>query len=406
MDLNDTPEQAAWRSRVRAWVEEHKDESPPAGAMFHSVDPAPYREWQGKLAEAGLVGVTWPEEFGGAGLGPAEQLIANAELSGAGCATIVDHIAIGELGPTIIAYGTPEQKDEYLGPMLRGEVGWCQLFSEPAAGSDLAGIVTRAKASDDGGWTLSGQKVWTTMAQYADYGLILARTTPEVPKHKGLSMFVVDMHAEGVTVRPLRQITGTAGFNEVFFDDVALPADSLIGPVDAGWSVALTTLMFERMMVLAALDQMPLTPEDFARPLIELDALEDARVRRGLAEITVEVTALQYTAYRALSALSAGAVPGPEAGLGKIGLIEAGRKGADLLFELLGPDALEGPWGEMAAEMQGLRSGGGTDEILKNTIGERVLGLPPEPRFDKDRPFNELVRGATAPTNGKTEVPA
>lgn len=392
MDLNDTPEQAAWRERVRAWIAENGEDSPPPIGLFHAGDPAPYRAWQGRLAEAGLVGVTWPSEYGGGGMGPAEQMIANTELRDAGCATIVDHIAIGELGPTLIAYGSEEQKDRYLGPMLRGDEGWCQLFSEPAAGSDLAGIVSRARPSGNGGggWRLSGQKVWTTMAQYADFGLLLARTDPDVPKHKGLSMFVLDMHAPGVSVRPLRQISGEAGFNEVFFDDVELPADSIVGPENGGWQVAMTTLMFERMAVLAAMDQMPLTPEQVVEPLAEHPGLEDSRVREGIANLTIEVTGLQYTAYRALSALQHGGIPGPEAGLGKIGLIEAGRQGMELICELLGPDALQAEAGLAAAEMQGLRSGGGTDEILRNTIGERVLGLPPEPRTDKEIPFSEL----------------
>ena len=401
MDLNDTPEQAAFRERARTWAAEHRDESPPMATLFDSADPAPYRVWQAKLADAGLVGVTWPEEFGGGGLGPAEQLIANAELAKAGCATIVDHIAIGELGPTIIAYGTGEQKDRYLGPMLRGDEGWCQLFSEPAAGSDLAGIVTRAKRSDSG-WVINGQKVWTTMAQYADFGLLLARTDADVPKHKGLTMFVIDMRAPGVTVRPLRQIAGHAGFNEVFFDDLELDEDATVGPVDGGWGVAMTTLMFERMMVLAALDQMPISAEDFVVPIIDHPGLDDGRVRTAIAELTVEVTGLQYTAFKALSALGAGAIPGPEAGLGKIGLMEAGNMGAELLMELLGPDALDGEWGGLLAEMQGLRTGGGTDEILRNTIGERVLGLPPEPRVDKDVPFSELVGGARPSADPRT----
>jgi alkylation response protein AidB-like acyl-CoA dehydrogenase len=286
--------------------------------------------------------------------------------------------------------------------MLRGDEGWCQLFSEPAAGSDLAGIVSRAKPRDGGGWTLNGQKVWTTMAQFADFGLLLARTDPGATKHKGLSMFVLDMHAPGVTVRPLRQISGAAGFNEVFFDDVELPADSIVGPENAGWTVALTTLMFERMMVLAALDQMPFTPEQMIAPLIGNPGLDDSRVREGIANLTIEITGLQYTAFRALSALEHGAIPGPEAGLGKIGLMEAARQGSELICEVLGPGALVGEAGELAAEVQGLRSGGGTDEILRNTIGERVLGLPPEPRFDKDVPFSELRGGAAA--NGRVEA--
>ena len=199
-------------------------------------------------------------------------------------------------------------------------------------------------------------------------------------------------------------VTGASGFNEVFFDGVELPEDATVGPVDAGWQVAMTTLMFERMAVLAALDQMPFAPEDFVMGVLDHPGLDDGRVKQVLAEITAEVTGLQLTAYRALSALGAGGIPGPEAGLGKIGLIESGVKGAQLLTELLGPDALEGEWGELLCEMQGLRSGGGTDEILRNTIGERVLGLPPEPRVDKGVPFEQLVGGAAR--NGAEEVVA
>ena len=347
----------------------------------------------GKLAEAGLVGVSWPKEYGGGGLGPIEELIAADELARAGCSSHVDHIAIGELGPTLIAYGTEEQKQRHLGPMLRGEEGWCQLFSEPAAGSDLAGIVSRARRADDGTWRLNGQKVWTTLAQAADYGLLLARTNPDVPKHKGLTMFIVDMHAPGVLVRPLRLMSGAAPFNEVFFDDVELPAEALIGPVDGGWGVSITTLMFERLMALAAIEGLSPAPEQLLAPIASHPGVEDGAVRRRIAELTVDRLSLRFAGYRALSALQGGRIPGPEAGLGKIGVIEAGRKAAELIAELLGPAGLDGEWGELAAEMPGMRSAGGTEEILRNTIGERVLGLPPEPRFDKTVPFSELKVG-------------
>jgi len=391
MNLDDTPSQAEFRARARAWLAEHRLESPPPVAGLHVEDPAPYREWQGKLAHAGLVGVSWPAAYGGGGLGPSEEMIAADEIARAGCSQIVDHIAIGELGPTLIAYGTEECKQRYVGPMLFGSEGWCQLFSEPSAGSDLAGISTRAR-SVDGGWVLNGQKVWTTLAQFADYGLLLARTNPDVPKHRGLTMFVVPMDAPGVTVRPLRLMSGSAPFNEVFFDDVALDADAVVGPVDGGWGVSITTLMYERLMALSAFEHLSPAPEELIAPLLGSPALNDGDVRRRIAELTVDRLALRYTAFRALSDLEDGRMPGPEAGLGKIGVVEAGRKAAALIAEVLGPDALEGKWGELGAEMPGMRSAGGTEEILRNTIGERVLGLPSEPRLDKDVPYSELAR--------------
>ena len=390
MDLKDTPEQAAYRERVRAWIETHRDEAPPLVGAMHAGDPTEFRRWQRKLAEAGLVGVTWPQEFGGAGLGPVEGVIVNAELQRAGCPGILDHIAVGNIGPTIIAYGTEAQKERHLGPLLHGDEGWCQLFSEPAAGSDLGGITTRARPTDDGGWRITGQKVWTTGAQWADFGLLIARTNPDVPKHRGLTMFLLPMHAEGVTVRPLRQISGGSHFNEVFLDDVEIPADAVIGPVDGGWGVAMTTLMFERLALLAAFEQLGWSAEDFVAPIADHPALAEADVRQRIAEVATELLSLRYSAYRTLTALARGDVPGPEAGLGKLSVITAGIKGAELIAEVLGPDALEGYWGEFGAEMPGLRTGGGTEEILRNTVGDRVLGLPPEPRFDKDVPFSEL----------------
>jgi alkylation response protein AidB-like acyl-CoA dehydrogenase len=389
MDLADTPRQAEFRAQARAWLEAHRDESPPPARGLHVDDPAPYRRWQAKLAKAGLVGVTWPVEYGGAGLGPSEEMIAAQEIQRAGCAQIVDHIAIGELGPTIIACGTEEQKQRYVAPMLYGDEGWCQLFSEPAAGSDLAGITTRARETD-AGWVLNGQKVWTTLAQFADFGLLLARSDPDVPKHRGLTMFVVPMHAPGVTVRPLRLMSGSAPFNEIFFDDVELDSGAIVGPVGGGWGVSITTLMYERLMALAAFEFMAPPPEELLRPLLSSSALSDGHVRRQIAQLTVERLALRYTTYRALSDLEGGRMPGPEAGLGKIGVVESGRKAAALIAEALGPDALEGEWGELAAEMPGMRSAGGTEEILRNTIGERVLGLPAEPRVDKEVAFSEL----------------
>ena len=250
MDLNDTPEEAAYREQTRSWLEAHKSEAPPrSGSSEDSEYINARRAWQRKLAEAGLAGVTWPKEFGGQGLGPIEQVIVNQEISKAGVPGILDVIGLGMLGPALIAHGSDEQKGRYLGPMLHGDEVWCQLFSEPAAGSDLAAVQTRARQGDDGSWTLNGQKVWTTHAQFASYGLLLARTDPDVPKHKGLTMFIVPMDAPGVTIRGLRQISGEAEFNEVFFDDVKLEEDAVVGGVGNGWATALTVLMFERLTI-------------------------------------------------------------------------------------------------------------------------------------------------------------
>src|SRR3954451_25085447 len=232
MDLNDTPELAAYRARVRAWLTEHAGEAPQRRGREDPDSVAAHRAWQGKLAAAGLAAVTWPAEYGGQGLGPLHQVVVNQEIGRAGAPGLFDVIGVGMLGPTLIAHGTEDQKHRHLGPMLAGEEVWCQLFSEPAAGSDLAGIQARAKRQEDGSWTVSGQKVWTTNAQFASFGLLLARTDPDVPKHKGLTMFIVPMDAPGVNVRGLRQISGEAEFNEVFFDDVRLEPDAVVGGVD------------------------------------------------------------------------------------------------------------------------------------------------------------------------------
>ena len=397
MDLNDTPEQAAYREQVRSWLEEHKHEAPilegPDALPEDEVVPA-HRAWQRKLAEAGLAGATWPTELGGRGHGPIEQVIISQEIARARVPGILDVIGVGMLGPTIIAHGTEDQKSRYLGPMLHGDEVWCQLFSEPAAGSDLAGIQSRAK-QEDGGWRLSGQKVWTTNAQFAAYGLLLARTDADVPKHKGLTMFIVPMDAEGVTTRGLRQITGDAEFNEVFFDDVKLDDDMVVGGVGNGWGTALTTLMFERVTIGFGSEGMGYRPQRFAEAIGRDEAASrDGEVRQRLGHIATELLAVRFTSYRMLSALQQGQIPGPEAGLSKITTVNAGIAACDLVADALGPDALredvDNPFAYHTSFLPGLKSAGGTEEILRNTIGERVLGLPPEPRLDKGIPFSEL----------------
>ena len=393
MDLNDTPEQAEFREKVRSWLEAHKGEAPPRSGSTEDPDYINARRaWQGKLAEAGLAGATWPKEYGGQGLGPIEQVIIGQEIARAGVPGILDGIGIGMLGPTIIANGTDEQKSRYLAPMLHGDEVWCQLFSEPAAGSDLAGIQSRARENDDGSFTLNGQKVWTTNAQFASYGLLIARTDADVPKHKGLTMFIVPMDVPGVTVRGLRQITGEAEFNEVFFDDVRLDADSVVGGVGNGWGTALTTLMYERITIGFGSDNFG-SPTHLAETLAaDAAARRDATVRERLGEVITEMTAVRFTGYRALTALQRGQIPGPEAGLAKVTMVNAGIAAMDLAVDVLGPEALatDSAWFYFTSFLPGLKSAGGTEQILRNTIGERVLGLPPEPRLDKGIPFSEL----------------
>jgi len=399
MDLNDTPELAEYRTRVRSWLTEHAAEAPASDGDEHEVVAA-HREWQRKLAEAGLAAVTWPAEYGGQGLGPLHQVVVNQEIGRAGVPGIFDVIGVGMLGPTIIAHGDEDQKQRHLGPMLAADEVWCQLFSEPAAGSDLAGIQARARRQDDGSWRLSGQKVWTTNAQYAAFGLLLARTDADLPKHKGLTMFVVPMDSEGVAVRPLRQISGDAHFNEVFFDDVELPAGSEVGPVDGGWGVAMTTLMFERVAIGLGGEGFGWRADRFATALLRDEAAtHDAEVRHRFGAIASEFLALRFTGYRTLTTLKQGRVPGPEAALAKVTTIAAAIAAGELLCDVFGPEALaDDRFGELVSDLPGLKSAGGTEEILRSMVGERVLGLPPEPRLDKGVPFSELRAKAAVPS--------
>jgi alkylation response protein AidB-like acyl-CoA dehydrogenase len=277
--------------------------------------------------------------------------------------------------------------------MLHGDEVWCQLFSEPAAGSDLAAVQTRARLQDDGSWRLTGQKVWTTNAQFASYGLLLARTDADVPKHKGLTMFIVPMEGEGVTVRGLRQISGEAEFNEVFFDDLAVDSSAVVGGVGNGWGTALTTLMFERVTIGLGSEGLGYNSSRFAAAIAgDEHARRDPEVRHQLGEIGSELLAVRFTGYRTLTALQKGQIPGPEAGLAKVTIVSAAIRAGDVIADIFGPDALseDSEWAYMISFLPGLKSAGGTEEILRNTVGERVLGLPPEPRLDKGIPFSEL----------------
>jgi alkylation response protein AidB-like acyl-CoA dehydrogenase len=396
LDLNDTPELAEYRATVRAWLDEHAAQAPVLrgdGAIRDEHEAvAAHRAWQRRLADAGLAAVTWPAEYGGQGLGPLHQVVVNQEIGEAKVPGIFDVIGVGMLGPTLIAHGSEDCKQRHLGPMLAAEEVWCQLFSEPAAGSDLAGIQTRARRQDDGSWRVSGQKVWTTNAQHASFGLLLARTDPDLPKHKGLTMFVLPMDADGVSVRPLRQISGDAHFNEVFLDDVPLPAGSEVGPVDGGWGVAMTTLMFERVAIGLGGEGFGWRGDRFAAALVgDEAATRDPEVRHRLGELAADFLALRFTGYRMLTMLQRGSIPGPEGALAKVTTIRAAIGAGELICDVLGPDALaDERFGELVSDLPGLKSAGGTEEILRSMVGERVLGLPPEPRLDKAVPFSEL----------------
>ncbi|HEX3607459.1 MAG TPA: acyl-CoA dehydrogenase family protein [Candidatus Dormibacteraeota bacterium] len=397
MDFDDTAEEAAWRGRVRRFLEESVDDVV-RGRDRHTdaAGAAPRQRWQATLYDAGYVGITWPAEYGGQGGTPMQQVIVNQELSRAGSAPLVNGIGLGMCGPTILAHGTEEQKQRYLRPLLRGDEIWCQLFSEPAAGSDLAGLQTRAIRDGDG-WRIRGQKVWTSAAQYSKFGLLIARTDPSLAKHAGLTMFLIDMEQPGVTVRPLRQMTGEAHFNEVFFDDALVPAENLCGEVDGGWRVAITTLMNERLAIGGGGADMGSSIETLtrfaARRLPDLPADQQALVREQLGRAVVLAMAQRYTGYRRLTALSQGRMPGPEASVGKLSLVALGQLSAEIGVRLLGDDAAfaadssgDDRWQYSMTMFPGLAIAGGTNEILRNVVGERVLGLPGEPRPDKGVP--------------------
>ena len=303
------------------------------------------------------------------------------------------------LGPTIMAHGTDEQKEKFLPKMVRGDEIWCQLFSEPAAGSDLAGL--RMSAVKDGDeWVINGQKIWTTGAQYSDWGMIVTRTDPDVPKHAGLTYFIVDMKAPGVEIRPIKEITGDSHFNEVFFNDVRVPDSQRLGAVGNGWAVAITTLMNER----AALGGGRTGPR--VEDLIDLAsetqlhgraAIEDSEVRQKIADFFIRLSGLKYTGYRTLTAISRGQTPGPESAIGKLIGAALGQQLSSFAIELQGPAGSQmgngGAWQLAYLFAPGLRVAGGTDEILRNIIAERVLRLPPEPRIDKKLAFREVPTG-------------
>ena len=389
MDMRDGPAEAEFRKEVRAWLEANAGQAPRIATDPGSADIAAWRRWSRQLYEAGFVGITWPAEHGGRGLPPSFQAVWLEESSRAGLPDHVGVIGIGMAGPTIIAHGTPEQKSRLLPPLLRAEEIWCQGFSEPGSGSDLAAARTTAVLDGDH-WVVNGQKVWSSWAHIADWCILVVRTDPSAPKHRGLSYLLVDMHSPGIEVRPLTQITGDPEFNEIFFTDVRVPRDSMLGKPGDGWAVAMTTLMHERgtlgVALTARLDsemrrvrELLTTPRpDGTRPA------DDPSVAERYAEMWVELQALRVTNLRAMSTLLRTGVPGPEGSIAKLHWSEVNQRLAHLSREALGPDALlgapDGPgagrWAYHQLRTRGNTIEAGTSEILRNIVAERVVGLP------------------------------
>lgn len=408
MNLNDTPEQAEFRQRARAWIEANapSDEARTMRQLRHGGQPVSEerwielaKHWQKTKYEAGWACLVWPREHGGGGLGPRENVIFQEEEGHFSELFGPFMIGQGFIAPTLMAYAPAERKAELLPKLASGEEVWCQLFSEPGAGSDLAGVRTRAERTSDGRWRVNGQKVWTSGAQYSDWGLAVLRTDPTVAKHKGLTVFMVPMDTPGITIQPIRQLGGGSHFNAVYFDDVMLPDSWRVGPVNDGWRVALTTLMNERMTLGASIgigfdEIFDLAQREDGRGRRPVDSRE---VRKRLAEWYAVDRALHHGVYRSLEVLEAGGSPGPELSVGKLVGASATQDiaafGLDLLCE---SGRVAGAVGSDSWTMHTMfafgavhRVEGGTDEILRNIIAERVLGLPPEHRADIG-PFKDI----------------
>jgi alkylation response protein AidB-like acyl-CoA dehydrogenase len=396
----ETPER--FGARAGAWLAEQL----PEGIGFEPRTPheelAHSRSFQAALYDAGFAGITWPAEYGGRGLGQVHQQAFNDAVRDFSPPVGPFIVGLGMCGPTLADLGTEAQKQRYLRPLLRGEEIWCQLFSEPGAGSDVASLQSRAVRDGDG-WVLDGQKVWTTGAQASDFGAILVRTDPDVPKHQGLTMFVLDMRAPGVTVRPLRDMTGRSVFNEVYLDGVRLPADSDIGEVDQGWAPAVTMLGHERVFIggLASRRSDALSFTALAELAAERGTARDPVVRERLARLYAQQRALSLFTHRMRQEADAGRPPGARGSVAKLVGALNDALAVEISGDVTGPTALA--WGgadtgasDRALAVNGAPSSsiaGGTNEIQRNIIGERVLGLPREPSVDRGVPFRELRVG-------------
>lgn len=408
VDFEDSPEMADFRSQVRSFLDANAelkrgDETDWSrnGAAVDPVVAADYRErcheWQKLLYDSGWAGITWPKEFGGRGLSPAHQIVFGQELARYDATSGFLGAAQALVGPTLMKHGSPEQQQRYLAPLLSGEETWCQLFSEPGAGSDLAALATRAVADGDE-WVVDGQKVWTSSAQHADFGILIARTDPTIPKHQGLSYFIVDMRSEGIEIRPLVQAQGVAHFNEVFLSGVRIPAENTVGAVGEGWKVARTTMRSESSMISGAgqasgFDAVLATARRVGRTSDPVD-------RDALARIYSNELILRWMGWRTQSAVMSGRYE-----LALHGSLLKNFFTRSLSYRVGVAVDLEGPEGMLSHDAEGdgfwqyqllnqfaSRIGGGTEEVHRNNLGEQALGLPREPSMDRDLPWNETRR--------------
>jgi alkylation response protein AidB-like acyl-CoA dehydrogenase len=416
LTVDDSPAQAAFRAEVRAFLRTHLPDgwvdAIEAGDDA-SFDAARMRfdlsAWWALLGDSGYIAPLLPRDYGGLGVGPIEQGIIREELSAHRLPTVsLNLLGVAMAAPTIAEHGTDEQKRRYIAPILRSEEIWCQLFSEPGSGSDLASLSTRAVRDGDE-FVVNGQKVWTTLAQFAQFGMLLCRTDPDVPKHEGLTWMILDMRSAGVTVRPLVQMTGGAEFNEVFFEDVRVPVSNVVGAEGDGWRVARTTLMNER----TALSGLSLDPVammggtrkdpmevflDYAR---QAGAAADPVARQRVVQIWIEKECKDITSARAQSARKSGSQPGPEGAIAKVFNAEWNRRKTELEMDLGGAGSVADSslvkWAQRSGPFLRARANtieGGTSEVLRNQIGERILGLPREPDVDKDIAWKDTRRSS------------
>jgi alkylation response protein AidB-like acyl-CoA dehydrogenase len=407
MNFNDTEQQAEFRAKCSTWLKDNAQPKISArnDKRYVKADQKEFLksalEWQKKKFDAGWAMLHWPKIYGGLEASPIERIIWGQEEAKFDVPWGVYEIGLGMAGPVMMQYATEEQKQRYLPPMAAGEEIWCQLFSEPSAGSDVAGLRSRA-VQDGNDWIINGQKVWTSGAHFCDYGIIVVRHDPDVDKHAGMTFFFVDMKSPGIDIKPIKQITGGSSFNEVYFDDVRIPDSQRLGAVGDGWRVAITTLMNERLAVGDANGadakeafKWAQKQDDHGQPLIQNRA-----VRESIADWYCQASGLKNTKLRTMSALSRGDTPGPEASITKVvsanKLQAVGNFGIDSL-DMAGmlktDDSDVHSFHDAWLGAAGLRIAGGTDEILKNIIAERVLGLPQDPRADKGVAFKDIPSG-------------
>jgi alkylation response protein AidB-like acyl-CoA dehydrogenase len=404
VDFNDSPEEAAWRAECRAWLDEHAP-SVAGAAAAGMLEPGggDYLErakrWQALKFDHRLARITWEPEYGGRNGSTMQQIIFGQEESRYPVPNEVFVIGLGMIAPTLRACGTDEQQARYLTKLLRGDEIWCQLFSEPGAGSDVASLATTAVRDGDE-WVVNGQKVWTSGAHYSDFGEIVCRTDPDAEKHKGITAFIVDMRAPGVTIKPLKQMNGGTAFNEVFFDDVRIPHDHVLGDVNQGWSVAITTLMNERVAIGSGGGG---GGRGSVHDLIDLAHRHgrdrDPVVRQQLADLYVRTRIQKFLSMRTLTAASQGRMPGPEGSIGKLLGARILTQLGDIALTITGTRGIAGTerdddlrWHQPLLGAPAAHIAGGSDEVMKNIIGERVLGLPGEPRTDKGVPWRLVPR--------------